>query len=105
MEWLGYVKKDKYEKIKKKRDELILVVEQLEREKDELLRKMKTMRPPPVTEIRGVGPKATERLRKVRIKDVEDLAGASPEKLAKRIGASEKTVSDWITRAKKLLEY
>ena len=66
---------------------------------------MKTMRPPALTEIQGVGPIAAERLRGARIKDVEDLARASPKKLAKRIGASEKTVSDWIVRAKTLLEY
>ncbi|MFQ6074757.1 MAG: helix-hairpin-helix domain-containing protein [Candidatus Bathyarchaeia archaeon] len=105
MERLGYVKREEYERVVRERDRLRLLVAKLEVEKDELMRKIKTLRPPPLTEIKGIGPKAAERLRKARIKDVEDLARASPKKLAKRIGASEKTVLEWIDQAKRLLEY
>lgn len=105
MERLGYVKREDYERVVRERNMLRLMVAKLEVEKEELMRKIKTLRPPPLTSVRGIGPRAAERLRRARIKDVGDLAKASPKRLAERIGASEGTVQEWIDQAKKLLEY
>ena len=120
MAWLGYIKRDKYTSVVREQENLQKRVAQLERENDkllervkkvaalerekkELLRRMEKMRPPALTEIKGIGAILADKLKKARIRDVRDLAQASPLKLADRIGTSEKTVSGWIDQAKRIL--
>ena len=79
-EWLGYVKKGKYERILQEKDELRLIVAKLETEIEGLLRIMKVIRPPALTLISGIGVITAEQLQTIGIKDVKDLANASPNK-------------------------
>jgi len=57
-----------------------------------------------LTDVRGIGTKRAEQLKAVGITGVEDLAKASAEDLASKLGVSTKTTGKWIEEAKKLLE-
>ncbi len=57
-----------------------------------------------LAKVKGIGPKLTEKLTKAGVKDANDLAASSPEKIAKTIGVSEKRASTLIENARSLLK-
>lgn len=57
-----------------------------------------------LTKIRGIGEKRFGQLRALEIKDVRDLAKASPNELATKLDIPMKTATRWITDAKELAE-
>jgi|YelNatPaOPRAMG01_1025707.scaffolds.fasta_scaffold00318_19 predicted flap endonuclease-1-like 5' DNA nuclease len=57
-----------------------------------------------LTDVKGIGTKRAEQLKAVGITGVEDLAKASAEDLASKLGVSPKTTGKWIEEAKKLLK-
>ena len=54
-------------------------------------------------EVRGIGEKRANELKNVGINTLEDLADASPKKLANKLNVSPKITKRWITEAKKLI--
>lgn len=57
-----------------------------------------------LTDVKGIGTKRAEQLKAMGITGIEDLAKASAEDLASKLGVSPKTTGKWIEEAKKLLE-
>ncbi|RLI21730.1 hypothetical protein DRO54_02940 [Candidatus Bathyarchaeota archaeon] len=57
-----------------------------------------------LTDVKGIGPKRAEQLKKIGIKSVEDLASESSEELSKKVNVSAKLADKWIKAAKKALE-
>ncbi len=54
--------------------------------------------------VKGVGPKLSEKLTKAGIKNANELAASSPEKIAKAISVSEKKATTIIENARSLLK-
>lgn len=63
-----------------------------------------SVQPLELTMIRGIGPKWSSRLKEIGVDSVQDLASMKADKLARKIGASEKVVSKWIAGAKEILK-
>lgn len=57
-----------------------------------------------LAKVKGIGQKLSEKLMKAGIKDVNELAASSPEKIAKTIGVSEERASIFIENARSLLK-
>jgi DNA polymerase/3'-5' exonuclease PolX len=57
-----------------------------------------------LSEVKGIGPKTSEKLREARIKSANKLAGSNPEKLMKVTGFSKKRASSIIRNAKALIK-
>jgi len=57
-----------------------------------------------LAKVKGIGQKLSEKLMKAGIKDVNELAASSPEKIAKTIGVSEQRASIFIENARSLLK-
>lgn len=55
-----------------------------------------------VTEVKGIGPKRSKKLRSIGINSVDDLAKWKPDDLAEKTGVSEKTTSKWVKSASEL---
>ena len=53
-------------------------------------------------QIRGISEKRAEQLKAVGVNNIQDLANASPDDLAAKLGVSPKIVKMWIGSAKKL---
>jgi predicted flap endonuclease-1-like 5' DNA nuclease len=58
----------------------------------------------PLTEIKGIGEKRSEKLKALGINNVEELAKASAKELASKLKISPKITQRWIENAKKLTE-
>lgn len=54
-------------------------------------------------DVDGVGPSYAEKLEKVNITTVEELANKSPEELSEQVSISEDYANRWIYSAKKLV--
>lgn len=57
-----------------------------------------------LAKVKGIGQKLSEKLMKAGIKDVNELAASSPEKIAKTIDVSEERASIFIENARSLLK-
>jgi len=57
-----------------------------------------------LTEIKGIGPKRANQLKKLGISTAEDLAKMDPQELSSKVGISQTAAQRWIERAKKTLE-
>ena len=57
-----------------------------------------------LAKVKGIGQKLSEKLMKAGIKDVNELAASSPERIAKTIGVSEERASIFIENARSLLK-
>ena len=55
-------------------------------------------------DVKGIGPKRAERLKKIGIQSVEDLAKESSEELSKKAKVSTKIADKWIKAAKEALK-
>ncbi len=55
-----------------------------------------------LTEIKGIGVKRAEWLKKIGINSIEDLANSSAETLSTEMGCSSRLVSNWIEEAKRI---
>lgn len=114
MEWLGYVRKSRYDEALercKELDEKVRMLEEkiseLQNENSELRKRLEKIVSKPridVTEVKGLGTKRAERLKKAGIETVMDLAEASVEVLVKEVGISEEFASKLIKRAKAILK-
>ncbi|MBC7129734.1 DUF4332 domain-containing protein [Candidatus Bathyarchaeota archaeon] len=58
----------------------------------------------PLTDVKGIGGKRAAQLKALGISSVEELAKASAEDLASKLGVSPKIVNRWIENAKKIVE-
>ena len=56
-----------------------------------------------LTEVKGIGPKWSERLKSAGVKSADELARCDSKDLAKKLGVSEKIVSRWIRNANEIL--
>ncbi|MGV9171318.1 MAG: helix-hairpin-helix domain-containing protein [Promethearchaeia archaeon] len=59
-------------------------------------------KPHPLTEIKGIGPSAAEKLKNAGISNVEDLAESSEDNLIKIKGIGKRSAKKWISLAQKL---
>jgi len=57
-----------------------------------------------ITQVKGIKAKRAEQLKTLGISNIEDLANASAEDLAKKLQISPKFTEKWITSAKELLQ-
>ena len=57
-----------------------------------------------LTNVKGIGPKRAEQLKRIGIQSPGDLANKSSEELAEKLKVSDKIAEKWIKAAKKLLE-
>jgi len=55
-------------------------------------------------DVKGIGPKRAEQLKKIGIQSVEDLAKESSEELSKKVKVSTKIAEKWIKAAKEALK-
>ena len=55
-------------------------------------------------DVKGIGPKRAEQLKKIGIQSVEDLAKESSEELSKKVKVSTKIADKWIKAAKEALK-
>jgi predicted flap endonuclease-1-like 5' DNA nuclease len=60
--------------------------------------------PPELVKIRGINPKRAEQLKAIGVGTIADLAKASPDELAAKLGVSPKIIKMWIGSAKKLVK-
>ena len=58
----------------------------------------------PVTEIAGVGPATAEKMEKLEIETVGDLANADAAALAEAVGKTEEAATEWIQAARDLAQ-
>jgi len=80
---------------------------ELKLETPETEERREEIRTPQVTinlvEVKGIGPKMSEKLQEVGIKNANELAASNPKKVAKAIGSSEDRASKFIGEARILL--
>jgi predicted flap endonuclease-1-like 5' DNA nuclease len=57
-----------------------------------------------ITEVKGIGPKLSEKLAEAGIKNANELASSSPKEIAEAIGSSEERASNLIEEARSLLK-
>jgi len=57
-----------------------------------------------LTQVEGIGQKASAKLKEAGVKDIEELAASKPEEIAKTLGVSSDKASEFVKRARSLLE-
>jgi len=112
LERLGYVRKGRYERVVREKDDLRRTVADLEdkiraleEDKNRLEKRVEflVMAVPAITSLRNIGPKTAERLEEKGIKNVIELIEASPEKVAEAIGVTRERALKLIREAMKLI--
>ena len=58
-----------------------------------------------LTQVPGIGEKRAQQLKIMGIDSIEKLAEADPKELSKKLKVSEKSVSKWISNAKRFLSH
>ncbi len=113
IERLGYMKKGRYEKVVRERDNLrksIVELEDkitvLEADKNRLENRVEflNMAVPAVTKIRNIGPRTAQRLEEGGIKNIMDLIEASPEKITEVTGLPKERALKLIKKATNLIK-
>jgi len=112
LERFGYVRKGRYERVVRERDNLRRTVTELEdkiraleEDKNRLEKRVEflAMAVPAITRIKNIGPKTAQRLEEKGIKNIIDLIEASPEKIAEAIGVTRERALKLIKKATKLI--
>lgn len=113
LERLGYVRKDRYEKVVRERDylrrsvaELEDEIKALEADKNRLEKRVEflVMAVPAITKIKNIGPKTAQRLKERGIKNIIDLIESSPEKIAEATGVPKERALKMIKKAMNLIK-
>jgi len=112
LEKFGYVRKGRYERVVRERDDLKRTVAELEdkiraleEDKNRLEKRAEflAMAVPTIKRIRNIGPKTAQRLEEKGIKNIIDLIETSPEKIAEAIGVTRERALELIKKATKLI--
>ncbi len=72
--------------------------------REEATAKVETKPSLELIDVKGIGPKRAEQLKKIGIQSVEDLAKESSEELSKKAKVSTKIADKWIKAAKEALK-
>jgi large subunit ribosomal protein L15 len=93
------------EKIKKVKGKILQTIEEKAIQPSSIEEKseISTAETIELVNVKGIGQKRSEKLRKIGISSVEDLAKCEPKDLAEKVGVSEKMASKWIKNASELL--
>ncbi len=98
MESVGSVREQIAERQEKKAESPVLAPMGMEDEGEEVSEAARQ----PVTTVTGIGPATAEKLEKIEIETVGDLAAASPAAVAEALGKDVDAVMPWITAAQEL---